>query len=267
MKTDMKNKTNEKKYLKPLYIVLGIGFVFLLWWIASIIIKANLLKTFPGPEDALPLFFQLAGEKRTWLSLGATLLRLLISFSLAFVVGSFLGMIAGVYKRFENFMRPLVITLRTLPTAAVILILIVLVRPQVSPIIIVFLIIFPLSYEAMVSGFHNVNKEIKEAAKIDGASRVQIMFRVSLPLSTPYIFLGVVSSLGLGMKISIMSEIITGSSSINGLGLLIHIAYREADMTSIVALSIYAIILIGLIDLMMFFAKKFLAKRTQTQIL
>lgn len=257
----MKNKLENKKYLKPLYIVLGIGFVFLLWWVVSLIVKATLLKTFPGPQDALPLFISLASEARTWLSLGATLLRLLISFTIAFVVGSLLGMIAGIYQRFESFMKPLIITLRTLPTAAVILILIVLVKPLIAPIVIVFLIIFPLSYEAMVSGFKNVDKELKEAAKIDGASRFQIMFKVSLPLSAPYILLGVVSSLGLGMKVAIMSEIITGSSSINGLGLLIHLAYREADITRIVALSIYAVILIGLIDLMMFIAKKIISKK------
>ncbi|MDD4006096.1 MAG: hypothetical protein PHD98_02895, partial [Bacilli bacterium] len=82
-----------------------------------------------------------------------------------------------------------------------------------------------------------------------------------IPLSMPYVLLGVVSSLGLGMKISIMSEIIAGSNRISGLGRLIHLAYIEADMTRIVAISIFAIILIGLIDLAMFFAKRKLKTR------
>ena len=251
-----KTKAFFKKHDVIIYTVLGIGFVFLLWWLTSLIVKGTVLKTFPGPEDAIPLFFELFAHASTWLAVGGTLLRLVISFAIAFVIGSFLGVISGINKSFANFMRPLIITLRTLPTAAVILILIVLLRPIFAPIIIVFLIIFPISYESMATGIKNVNKEVREAAKIDGASRLQSNIRIKIPLSMPYVLLGVVSSLGLGMKISIMSEIIAGSNRISGLGRLIHLAYIEADMTRIVAISIFAIILIGLIDLAMYFAKR-----------
>lgn len=256
-----KTKAFLKKHAVIIYTGLGIGFVFLVWWLTSLIVKATLLPTFPGPEDAIPLFFELFALSSTWLAVGGTLLRLLISFVLAFLVGSLIGIVAGKSKAFRSFMRPLIITLRTLPTAAVILILIVLLKPAYAPIIIVFLVIFPISYESMVTGLRNVNKEIKEAAKIDGASRLQAIVRIDVPLSTPYILLGVVSSLGLGMKISIMSEIIAGSNRISGLGRLIHLAYIEADMTRIVAISIFAIILIGLIDLAMYFAKQKLKTR------
>lgn len=245
-----------KRHAVVIYTVLGIGFVFLLWWLIALVLKATILRTFPGPEDAIPLFFELFILPSTWLAVGGTLLRLLISFAIAFVFGSLLGILAGMNKGLKNFLRPLIITLRTLPTAAVILILIVLLQPVFAPIIIVFLIIFPIAYESMVTGINNVNKEIKEAAKIDGANRVQAVVRIYVPLSAPYILLGVVSSLGLGMKISIMAEIIAGSNRIAGLGRMIHLAYIEADMTRIVSISIFAVIIIGLIDLAMYFAKR-----------
>ena len=251
-----KTKAFFKNNAVIIYTVLGIGFVFLLWWLTSLVIKATLLRTFPGPEDAVPLFFELFVMSSTWLAVGGTLLRLIISFAMAFVFGSLIGVIAGTNKAFRSFMKPLIITLRTLPTAAVILILIVLLQPTFAPIIIVFLIIFPIAYESMVTGLRNVNKEVKEAAKIDGANRLQAISRIYVPLSTPYILLGVVSSLGLGMKISIMAEIIAGSNRITGLGRLIHLAYIEADMTRIVSISLFASILIGLIDLAMYFAKR-----------
>ncbi|MFA5480980.1 MAG: ABC transporter permease subunit [Bacilli bacterium] len=253
----MKNtKLFLNKYAVVIYTGLGIGFVFLLWWLTSLIVKATLLPTFPGPEDALPLFFELFALSSTWLAVGGTLLRLVISFASAFIVGSLFGILAGMNKPFQAFMRPLIITLRTLPTAAVILVLIVLLKPLFAPIIIVFLVIFPISYESMASGIQNLDREIKDAAKLDGASRLQAITRVYIPLSSPYILLGVVSSLGLGMKISIMSEIIAGSNRVAGLGRLIHLAYIEADMTRIVAISIFAVILIGLIDFAMFYAKR-----------
>jgi len=256
-----KTKPFFQKHAVIIYTVLGIGFVFLLWWIASLIIKPSLLATFPGPEDAIPLFFGLLGEASTWSAIGGTLLRLAISFTLAFAIGSLLGIIGGMHKSFRSFIRPLIVTLRTLPTAAVILILIVLLQPIFAPIIIVFLIIFPISYESMVSGIANIDQEIIDATKLDGASRIRAIARVYVPLSTPYILLGAVSSLGLGMKISIMSEIIAGSNRLSGLGRLIHLAYIEADMTRIVAISLIAIILIGLIDLGMYFARRKLKAR------
>jgi ABC-type nitrate/sulfonate/bicarbonate transport system permease component len=76
-------------------------------------------------------------------------------------------------------------------------------------------------------------------------------------MASPYILLSIVTSLGLGMKVSIMAEIVAGGSSAAGLGRLIYIANSiDGDTTQVMALSLAAILIIAIIDLLIFLVKR-----------
>jgi NitT/TauT family transport system permease protein len=253
-----KAKSIYKKYIVPFWIIIGIGFVFLLWWIISLLINSSL---FPGPQIVIPDLFYLLSLSSTYEAVGGTLLRLLISFAFAFLFGAILGIFGGLYRWFRLFIKPLVTVLETIPTAAVIVILIILLKPIYAPIIIVFLVLFPIIYESFVSGFTNIDPAIMDSLRLYGAHKPKAIFKVMIPLSKPYILLAIASSLGLGMKVSIMSEVLSGSSSLPGLGRLIYInAMVDLNMSNVLAISIIAILLIGIIDIAIHYAKKYLKK-------
>ncbi len=243
---------SEHKIL--IYSLLGIVGVFLLWWLISLLANTTLL---PGPEKVIPLFFTFLGESETYLAVGGTLLRLIIAIALSIIAGLLFGILAGLFENFYLFFKPFVVVLKTIPTAAVIFIIIALLKPKYAPIIVVFLITFPLVYEGVVSGFQNIDPNLINALKIDGSNTFKSVFKFYLPLSSNYIALGIASSVGLGMKVSIMSEILAGSDSAIGLGKLIRDASTIVDMTSILAYSLIAILIIGVTDIAIYFAKKF----------
>lgn len=144
-----------------------------------------------------------------------------------------------------------------------IFIIIALLKPKYAPIIVVFLITFPLIYESVVSGFKNIDPNLVNALKIDGSKTIKSVFEFYLPLSSNYIALGIASSIGLGMKVSIMSEILAGSDSAEGLGKMIRDASTTVDMVSILAYSLIAIFIIGIIDIAIYFAKNKLNKEVK----
>lgn len=253
----MKLKDLYKRYHIAMFTILGIVGVFLLWYVIALLAKTTLL---PGPEIVLPIFFSLFIEGNTYLAIGGTLLRLIIAIALGSIFGLILGIFGGLYPSFRAFIKPLIIILRTIPTAAVIFIIIALLRPMFAPVIIVFLVTFPILYESVVSGISNIDSSIIDASKIDGSNDFKSVFKLYLPLSKSYILLGLVSSIGLGMKVSIMSEILAGSESEIGLGKMIQNAATIADMKNVLAYSLIAVIIIGLIDLGMHFIKKRLSK-------
>lgn len=253
-------KSLYSNYRIIIWTILGIGFIFLLWWILSLIVRSTL---FPGPQVVIPLFFVLLGNWSTYSALAGTLMRLLLSFVLAFVLGSVLGIIAGLNRSFRSFMRPLIVVLKTIPTAAVILILIALIKPVFAPIIIVFLVIFPIIYESFVSGITNIDDSIIYSLKIDGINRQRGITKVMLPLCKPYILLGIASSIGLGMKVAIMAEILSGSDSVPGIGRMIYqFAVIDVRMDYVLAISIFAIIVIGLLDIVIYYSKKQIKEET-----
>lgn len=249
----MKIKDLYKKYRLILWTIVGIAGVFLVWWILSLILKTTL---FPGPNKVLPEFIRFLGQANTYKAIGGTILRLLISITAGLIFGLFLGIIAGLNASFRAFIRPFIIVFKTIPTAAVIYILIVLMSPKFAPIIIVFLMTFPILYESIVSGMTSIDQTIIDAASMDGSGTFQKVFKIYLPLSWNYIVLGVVSSVGLGMKVAIMSEILSGSDSADGIGKLIRNASLTVDMTAIMAYALIAIIIIGIVDLGIHYAKK-----------
>lgn len=248
-----KAKDLYKKIRIPLWTVVGIIGVFFVWWLISAIVKTSL---FPGPQKVIPEMFKLLGEVKTYQAIGGTLLRLIISIAIGMVFGLLLGVIAGLNESFKAFLRPFITVFRTIPTAAVIYVLIVLVAPNVAPIIIVFLMTFPILYESILSGMTSIDPNIIEASKIDGAGLFKKIFKIYLPLSSNYILLGLVSSIGLGMKVAIMSEVIAGGDSALGIGKLIQSAAILVQMKPILAYSLIAIILIGLVDIALYFVKK-----------
>lgn len=248
-----KLKDLYKRYLVPFWTIIGVIGVFLFWYLLSLILNTSL---FPGPEKVLPQFFVYLANLETYEAIGWTLLRLLISSIISGVFGLILGIFSGLYKPFRVFIKPFITVFKTIPTAAVIFIIIALTKPMFGPIIIVFLITFPIMYESVVSGFLSVDQNIIDSARVDGANNIKLVFRIYIPLSVNYIILGLVSSIGLGMKVSIMSEILAGSSSALGLGKLIRDSQLIVDMQSVLSYSLMAIIIIGIIDICIYIAKK-----------
>lgn len=242
-----------KQYYKVILVTLGIFFVVALWAFLSWIVQSALI---PSPFYTFANLGILLSESRTYENLFGSLGRLIVGFGLSFILGSILGIVAGVYKKVQYFLKPLMMTIRTLPTAAVMLIFLALFRFSNAPYYIVFLVVFPISYESMVAGINHIDEGIRDSLKIEGDKKLRSILRVRVPLATPYVVLGIFQSLGLGMKVEIMSEILAGDGRMNGIGTAIKLAYDAPKYVDMYGYGILAIVLIALIELALYFAKK-----------
>lgn len=259
-------KSKRTKAIGILLSLAGFAFFIGVWWLVSWAMEQNRNYLLPGPG---PVFLTLvdflfgAGAGTTYLALLWTLVRLLIGFAISFVLGALLGTLGGLFPPFASFMKPFVGFARSIPTAAFVLILIgifykaTFLSPY-TPCFLVFLVAFPLIYEAFVSGIVHEDKDTKDALALDGGARsLRAIVDVLWPDSLSYIFLALAQSLGLSIKVSVMSEILTNSSSANGgIGGLIQNAELSLDMKSVIAYSLVAILLVLLIDIPMHYLKK-----------
>lgn len=252
----MKKINKNKLFL--IYFPIGIVILFFLWWGLSAIIKSTL---FPSPIEVIPTSIYFLGKGYTYVAIGGTFLRILISFLISFIVGLILGVLAGNFYRFEIIMKPIMSFFRSIPTAAIVLVLIVLFKPYWTPIIVTCLVMTPLFYEAFLTGIKNINSNIKDEMKMDGSSIFNSLFKIHIPIIYPYVLLAIVQSFGLGMKVSIMAEILGGSNEISGLGRLIQAEYMDANAKNVLAYSLIAILIVVIIDFILMFVKKRLSKR------
>ena len=243
-----------KVWQLAIIITSGVFFVLLLWWVLSISLNTTL---FPDPFKTFGVLGKLIVKPNTWSAIGGTLYRLIISFVLSFLAALVIGVIAGLFPVVKNFLKPFIIVLRTIPTAALIFVLIVLLKPKMSLFIIDFLLMFPILYEAVCTGTENIDTSVIDALKLETKKTSPLAITtVIIPMAWPYVILGVVQALGLGMKVSIMSEVLCGDDKIPGLGRMIYSAYIETNMPQIFALTLIAIILSGILDLTLHYVKR-----------
>lgn len=178
------------------------------------------------------------------------MLRMFIGFGISFIFSLIFGLLAGHIPQLKILFNPILIVLKSIPTAALVFLFLVLSGAKYAPIYVVILISFPILYEAIAAGISNIPQEIINSSLVDGSHGLSTMLRIRLPLSVPYIIVGVASSFALSFKIEIMAEIITGDTSY-GLGSAIAYAQRNdpGNMVPIFAYSLIAIIFILLITI------------------
>ena len=236
--------------------IYGIVFVFLLWFLISISQGYGNL-VFPSPIETFSSLGELVSTTYIYKCIGWTLLRTLIGFSIAFASALILGMIAGSFYKFYLFLKPIIIVLKSAPTAAFVFLFLILSGSRYAPVYIVILLAFPILYESVVGGIKAVSPEIIDALRVDCENRIRGLLRVKLPLSLRYIVVGLASSFALSLKTSIMAEIIAGDTNY-GLGCAIT-SYRHSDPTNlapIFAITLISIIIILLVDLLSFVVKR-----------
>lgn len=241
-----------RKYIstKFKYEILGVILLAIIWQVLSLLVDQNNL-LLPSPIDTLKYTFKLLKGKYIYNCIFSTFYKMIIGFIISFMFAFVLGVISGNIKKFKYLILPFISLLKSIPTASLVYLFILLSGVNNAPIYIVVLIALPILYEGVCSGFENVDKDLIEAAEVDGSNLFNTIISIKLPLSMPYIFLGIKQSFALAFKVEIMAEVITGSSS-NGLGCAIVSAQRNdpTNMVPVFAYSLIAVVIMLLIDLL-----------------
>ena len=260
--------TLMKRFITNKFVLfaLGVLFVILLWVICSLLFDKN-GAIFPNPILTMESFATVLGEAYTYKCLGYTFLRMLIGFSLSFVVALLFGVLAGNNEHIYQFFKPLMVVIKSVPTVALVFLFLVLINAKNAPIFVVFVICFPILYEGVVGGIKNVSKDVIDASKVDGANYVKGTLFVRLPLAIPYIIVSMVSSFALSFKIEIMAEVITGYTR-NGLGSVIHFTQVDdpTNMAGIFAYALLAIIIMLIVSLLAEILKQILKKKNIVEL-
>lgn len=235
-----------KKFITNKHVLTILGFILFLaiWEIISLIVDQNNI-IFPGVFNTFKEMFILLTKPYVYKCLGYSFYRMAIGFVIAFSLAFVLGIIASSHQIIRKLLEPSIVALKSIPTAALVFLFLVITGAKNAPIYMVILVSFPILYESVVGGITNISPSILDASTLDGGNNFKGIFKVKVPLAFPYIVVGLASSFGLAFKIEIMSEIISGDTRY-GLGSAILAASKNdpSNMVPIFAYSLIAIIFI-----------------------
>jgi ABC-type nitrate/sulfonate/bicarbonate transport system permease component len=242
----------------PVYIrfALGasfIGLIFLLWWFLTrggptdAFISPNKLTS---PGDTFGSLTKLT-ERDLVDSILDSLQRVFLGVGLAALVGIVLGVTAGAHRGVSATIAPLVIFLRSVPMGALLpLTAMMFGDGEKQKWLFIFLAVVPFVFSDVVKAVASVPDRYVETAQTLGASRMQIIMKVLVPLSLPDIITSLRFQIGLALGYIILAE--AGSTFVaHGLGKMIAMSERIGPREHIFLL-LFVITLIAFgIDLML----------------
>lgn len=232
----MKNSTKNKH---TWIVVISVAIMLLLWEVASLTLGSE--QILPGPATTLKTTILLFAEKSFWTVIGSTILRGLIGFAIAVVAGIALGIVGGLKPKFDAFMQPWVVVMRSVPVVAFILLALIWFKSSSVPVFIGLLTMFPMIYSNIVNGIHNVDAKLIEMARFYQVSDRRIVTEVYIPAIAPYAVSGISNAVGIGWRAIIVGEVL--SQPQYGIGTFMQSAQAFLQVDKVIAWTVIAVLL------------------------
>jgi NitT/TauT family transport system permease protein len=225
----------------------------LLWWLATSGATAESRWVspviLPSPAEVVRSFRSLWVERELAASIIATLRRVLVGFGLAIIVGVPLGIIAGAWRVLDAAAAPVALFGRNVPVAALIPLTILWFGiDETQKVMFIFIACVPFVFSDAVASVIGVPDRYVETAETLGATRLQIVRKVLIPLSIPDIYRSLRSLFGMAFGYIMLAELINAE---HGLGYLLSTSQRRG-------LSEHIILILLIIGVLAFAIDRFL---------
>lgn len=218
------------------------------WLIVSLIVNSEFL--FPSPA----LVFKEVGVYLVtpvfYAALFSTLIKILVSFFIALVAAVALAFLSAKVKTAEYALYPFVVIARAAPTVSVVFICLLWFSSRVSPMIVAFLVIFPVLYSSALTGIRGVDSKLVEMASAFKVKRADVIKKLYLPSLFSRLYSDSVSTLSLNVKLVIAAESWAYQVN-NNLGTLITQVKTDLETAKLFAVTVLAILLSFALELLL----------------
>lgn len=134
--------------------------------------------------------------------------RISLGFLLAFVVGFALALLCYKVRLARDFLDPIISLLKTIPMASFVILLLIWVGTQALTVYLAFLIVVPIIYTNVLTGFESADVRMLEMARVYRLSRWRTFWYVYRPAFMPFLYSSCKLSLGMSWKAGIMAELL-----------------------------------------------------------
>ncbi len=239
------------KIPSKVWVLLSVAVAFLLWISASRLWPM----VFANPTKVVNAFISKASTGVLLGHVWASLSRVLTGFGLAFVVAIPVAFLMAWYEPFCKIVEPWIQFIRNIPPLAyVYLIVAALGIGASSKIAVIFIASFLVQVVTIYQGVKGVDVTLIKAARVLGASQMDIFFKVTVPASTPFILVAARLGLSTSLTTLMASEIVGGDK---GIGMMIQKASGYYQMDTV----LMGIILLGIIGICFEKIVKYLERR------
>ena len=214
--------------------VASVLFWLLVWQAAAMALHQPLLLS--SPLRVAERLFALLGERAFYAALGYSLRRIALGF--------FAGFLLGGLPLMEALLRPLMVTVKSVPVASFIILALIWLSARRLSAFIAFLMVLPITYGNLLSGLKSTPTQLLEMARLYHVSWGRRLLYIQLPHIKPHLLSALTLALGMSWKAGVAAEVIgipTGS-----IGEQLYQSKVYFDLTSLYAWTV-AIVLVSVL--------------------
>lgn len=169
----------------------------------------------PGPNKVVHAIGSLFSQGEIWSNLRVSGEEFALGLVISIVLGAVLGLLTGWYKAADEFLKPLVIGINSMPQVAVVPVLILIFGIGMTPkIVVVVLSCTTVILMNTAAGVGNVDWQLRRLARSFGASDLQVIRTIVLPSLVPFFMTGLRISIGRAMIGVVVGEIFASKAGI-----------------------------------------------------
>lgn len=230
-------------------LALRLGSIALLltaWLAGSHLIGQRLL---PAPQSVALAIVHEAESGALAFNLGVTLLRVLVSFSIAMALGTVIGLAMGRVPLVDRLADPWLVVLLNLPALVIIVLAYIWAGlTETAAIAAVALNKLPVAIVTVREGARALDPSLDEMAAVFRMGGWVRLRHVTMPQLAPYLAAAARSGLSLVWKIVLIVELLGRP---NGVGFEIGVAFQLFDVTRILAYALTFVVVMLAIEILL----------------
>ena len=233
----------QKSSSNAIIRVASILIFFGIWQVASILVEIDLL---PGPSEVYSKIITESENNEIFYHTAITLKRVFLSFVIAMLIGTFIGIYMGRNDKLNTFLDDWLILGLNVPALVIIILCYVWFGlNEIAAILAVSLNKIPMVAVIMREGARSIEKDYVDVAKFYKISGSKFFFKVILPQLFPYLLSSARSGLSLIWKIVLVVELLGRS---NGVGFKLFGFFQFFDISGILAYTLVFVLLIIFVE-------------------
>lgn len=187
----------------------------------------------PDPGAAFGRLLTLFEKGSAWAELAVTARRAMSGLALSIVIGSVLGLLAGLSMTASMMARPVVtVLLGTPPIAWLVLAMIWFGANDGTSIFTVLVACFPVIFSGALQGTRTLDHHLKDMANVFRLPWHMRLTDLYLPHVASYLFPAWINALGNSWRVVVMAELL---SSADGIGAALAVSRSQLDMETTLA--------------------------------
>lgn len=215
------------------------------WHLLALVVPAILL---PAPLAVAKRLIADLADGFVWPYLFTTAKSALLGAGLGALCGIPLGWLIAISKLLRRTLSPWIAVSQAIPAIALAPLLVMWIGYGTPPTVVLcaLMVFFPIVLTTQL-GVRDVNRDIIDAARLDGAAGANLIRHIQLPLAAPAILTGLRGGLTLSITGAVVGEFVMGGK---GLGMLLTVYRDSADTEGLFAVLIILCTLAALLYLL-----------------